>query len=182
MSATIMRYTRQWAQLVPIIRNIISDQHADVKVGIGLNFNNVDATETRSALASDADGYFVGSGQRAAAPAPAADGQQAPLAKGSATAPKIDSTGVKQLLQQVIDFVGVSVYAPITGPDFRLNELENSAFVCGDNLRYFADGVRLADLVRAGKLELHYSEFGLGGGSPGNQRVCTAYLVPWGAH
>lgn len=66
----------------------------------------------------------------------------------------------------------MSAYAPYTGPGFGLTELENSAFNCGDSLRHFADGVELATLVKAGKLELHYSEFGLGGGSAGNYKVC----------
>lgn len=178
MSATLMRFTSQWAQLVPTIRSIIGDKHADVKVGIGLNFNKLESTEALMAAKSDTDaGYWIGSGQRAAPtePMPAADGQQGVLA--AAAVPPIDSASVKHLLTHIVDFIGVSAYAPYTGPNFRLHELENSAFNCGDSLRRLADGVELADLVRAGKLELHYSEFGLGGGSAGNQKVgsCCTY-------
>lgn len=149
-----MRYTSQWATMVPQIKNIIGNKHADVKVGIGLNFNALDATETHPPAGSGFFGLF-GSGQRAA---------RYPV-------PGIDGGAVNDLITNKIDFVGISAYAPYSGPGFGLNEFENSAYNVGDALRSFGGGVNLAGLANNGKIELHYSEFGIGGGKNGNAEV-----------
>jgi hypothetical protein len=121
-----------------------------VQVGIGLNFNALEAVEGSS------QGSFLGffGGSRAS---------RYPV-------PAIDGPGVYQLLTNQIDFLGISAYAPYTGPGMGLNEFENSAFNVADSLRIHA-GVDLLSLLRSGRLELHYSEFGIGGGSEGNSAV-----------
>jgi hypothetical protein len=167
-----MRYPSQWAKLVPVVRSIIGSKHADVKVGIGLNFNHLHVVDSQyySAQAVDpSDGYWLGSGQRAVSPATLQN------ANAFSAAP-IDGAGVRGLVSEVIDFVGVSAYAPYSAPGFPKHEFENSAFNLGDALRTYANGVDLAALVRAGKIELHYSEFGLGGGENGNRQVCFVAL------
>ena len=119
MSATIMRYTSQWATMVPAIKNIIGNKHADVKVGIGLNFNALGDTETHPPQGSGLIGFLVGSGQRAS---------RYPV-------PAIDGGAVNDLLSNKIDFVGISAYAPYSGPGFSINEFENSAFNVGEALK-----------------------------------------------
>lgn len=156
MSATIMRYTSQWATMVSAIKNIIGTKNADVKVGIGLNFNALDATETHPP-AGTLFPFLLGSGQRAS---------RYPV-------PGIDGGAVRDLITNKIDFVGISAYAPYSGPGFGLSEFENSAFNVGDALRTFGGGVDLASLAKSGKIELHYSEFGIGGGKNGNAEVSS---------
>lgn len=155
MSATIMRYTSQWATMVPAIKSIVGTQYADVKVGIGLNFNALGDTETHPPQGSGLIGFLVGSGQRAS---------RYPV-------PGIDGGAINDLLSNKIDFVGISAYAPYSGASFSLNEFENSAFNVADSLKSLGGGVCLLCLVNAGKLELHYSEFGIGGGQNGNAQV-----------
>lgn len=156
MSATLMRYTSQWATLPAAIKNIVGNKHADVKVGIGLNFNALDATETHPPANSGLIGLLVGSGQRAS---------RYPV-------PGIDGAAVNDLVSNKIDFVGISAYAPYSGAGFGLSEFENSAFNVGEALKSLGGGVNLAALVNMGKVELHYSEFGIGGGQNGNAQVC----------
>lgn len=163
MSATIMRYTSQWATMVPAIKSIIGGKHADVKVGIGLNFNALDATETHPPQGSGLVGFLLGSGQRAA---------RYPV-------PGIDGGAVRDLITNKIDFVGISAYAPYSGPGFGINEFENSAFNVGDSLKSFGGGVNLAGLANSGKIELHYSEFGIGGGQNGNAAVSFHAATGW---
>lgn len=161
MSATIMRYTSQWATMVPAIKSIVGTKHADVKVGIGLNFNALDATETHPPQGTGLVGFLLGSGQRAA---------RYPV-------PGIDGGAVRDLISNKIDFVGISAYAPYSGPGFGINEFENSAFNVGDALKSFGGGVNLAGLANSGKVELHYSEFGIGGGQNGNAAVSGLRLL-----
>lgn len=157
MSATVMRYTSAWASLISAIKGTIGSQYADVKVGIGLNFNALDDTENHKVMNSGIFGFLWGSGQRASRVA----------------MPAIDGNAVSNLISNQIDFVGISAYAPYSGNGFGPNEFENSAFMVGDSLKRLANGVCLSCLVNSGKLELHYSEFGVGGGHEGNQQVRT---------
>jgi hypothetical protein len=155
MSATVMRYTSAWASLVPAIKSTIGLKLADVKVGVGLNFNALDAVEKHEAGAVSGGlfGALIGSGSRG--------GLRVPI-------PPIDATGVRDLLSNTVDFVGISAYAPYSGAGFPAREFENSAFNVGDALRSLAAGLDLASLAASGRLELHYSEFGIGGGTNGN--------------
>lgn len=168
MSATIMRYTSEWQALIPGIRSTIGNKHADVKIGIGLNFNALDAVEGgRPPPDGGLIGWLVGSGARAS---------RYPV-------PSIDAAAVNKLVSQDIDFIGISAYAPYTGPGMKLNEFENSAFNVGESLKLLANGVNIATLINSGKLELHYSEFGLGGGNEGNARPASSAAMagkqPW---
>lgn len=61
---------------------------------------------------------------------------------------------------------GISAYAPynLNGNSFSLKEFENSAFMlCDEMLNVY--GIDIKGLAASGKLELQYSEFGIGGGS-----------------
>lgn len=42
MSATIMRFASQWGDLVQTLKDRVGSEHADVKIGIGLNYNRLD--------------------------------------------------------------------------------------------------------------------------------------------
>lgn len=155
MSATLMRFTSDWASLIPTVKSIIGITYADVKVGVGLNFNALDAVE---GVTPNPTTGFLG----------------AIFGGGSTTAvntPAIQSANVNDLLSNRIDFVGVSAYSPYSGAGFSLNEFQNAAFNVGDALASLANGVSLVSLVQSGKLELHYSEFGIGGGVNGNPQI-----------
>lgn len=166
MSATMMRYTRDWASTIPDLRRMIGTTLADVKVGVGLNFNALDQTEY-SVAPNTGLGWMFGSGSRAS---------RYPV-------PSIDGAALNNLVNNEIDFIGISAYAPYSGPGMLLNEFENSAFNVGDSLRTLGNGIDLASLVNSGKLELHYSEFGIGGGNEGNAApAVSARMVgkqPW---
>jgi hypothetical protein len=129
---------------------------ADVMVGIGLNFNALDQTEY-SVAPNQGLGWIFGSGARA---------PRYPV-------PTIDGAALNNLVNNEIDFIGISAYAPYSGPGMLLNEFENSAFNVGDSLKTLGNGIDLAALVNSGKLELHYSEFGIGGGNEGNAAVSS---------
>lgn len=61
-------------------------------------------------------------------------------------APQGDPAGVKDLLENRISFIGISAYAPFTGPGFAPNELENAAFM----IRVGAAAARALSLVFSG--------------------------------
>jgi hypothetical protein len=164
-----MRQPREWASLVPLVKSIIGSTHADVKVGVGLNFAALDAVETHSVYASSAVASNTGSGQRGLY-----NVTQLPF---SSKIPPIDGQGVKELLTETVDFLGISAYAPYSGESFALNEFENSAFNVGDSLRVYAKGLELASFVRSDRLELHYGEFGIGGSQDGNMKVSIAHCA-----
>jgi len=155
MSATIMRYTQDWSSLIPGVRATLAESGlADVKVGIGLNFNRLDAVQGSGQPAGGFFGFLFG-----ARPPPPRN------------TPAIDGAAVYNLIANEIDFLGISAYAPYSGPGMPLNEFENSVFNVADSLRLHGNGLNLGALANSGKLELHYSEFGLGGGGPGNAAV-----------
>jgi hypothetical protein len=51
---------------------------------------------------------------------------------------------------------------------------QNSAFNVGNALATLANGVSLSSLAKSGKLELHYSEFGVGGGVNGLAEIAAS--------
>jgi hypothetical protein len=51
---------------------------------------------------------------------------------------------------------------------------QNSAFNVGNALATLANGVSLSSLAKSGKLELHYSEFGVGGGVNGLAQIAAS--------
>lgn len=153
MCATIMRYTSDWMSTIPSLRAIMGSDLADIKFGIGLNFNALDQTEY-SVAPNTGFGWMFGA------------------QRSDRYAPSIDAAAIYNMVTNTIDFIGISAYAPYTGPGMGLNEFENSAFNVGESLRSLG-GVDLTALINSGKVELHYSEFGIGGGNEGNAQVST---------
>lgn len=172
MSACIMRYPQDWSQMANVVRqrviggDVVGVQpriKADIRMGVGLNFNRLDDTTSVSQTYDSSRLSWL---------------MWVTGAQGTSRgAPPIDKPGVQALMNHDIDFVGLSAYAPLSGPGFALNELENSAFMFGDSMKEF--GVDVLSLLNSGKLELHYSEFGLGGGGnyAGNQPATTPAAV-----
>eukprot|EP00879_Flechtneria_rotunda_P011737 GHRR01012258.1.p1 GENE.GHRR01012258.1~~GHRR01012258.1.p1 ORF type:complete len:433 (+),score=130.19 GHRR01012258.1:664-1962(+) len=149
MSACIMRYASDWAKLVQPLKTRITTQHADVKIGVGLNFNRLDDTTSVSkTYESSRLSWMMWLMD--------AEGQ------GGGDVPPVDAAGLVELFNNQLDFVGISAYAPFTGPDMELNEFENSAFMFAEEMQNY--GVNVQSLISSGKVELQYSEFGLGGG------------------
>lgn len=122
MSASVIRYPRDWAALTSALKSRIGPL-ADVRMGIGLNFNRLDDTSSTGQTYTSSRAswllWLLG----------ATDGLG-----GGGGAPAIDAEGVRSLLG-AIDFLGVSAYAPFTGPGFRSSELENAAFMLGVGFR-----------------------------------------------
>jgi hypothetical protein len=74
--------------------------------------------------------------------------------------------------------VGISAYAPYSGAGLALNEFENAAFMFGKEMRDVYN-IDVLGLINSGKLELQYSEFGLGGGnSYGGAQVGLGTAAP----
>lgn len=168
MSATIMRYTTDWQQLIPLIKNTIGAKWADVKVGAGLSFNALDTVETTASTwgSSFLDALFAGT-------------VKAPV---NGSAPPIQVDQLKQLFADKLDFLGISAYSPFSGSNFQTTEFENAANSVAASLSSLA-GIDLASLVSSGKLQLFYSHFGIGGGSdwmaPFNEAVQACAVQPW---
>eukprot|EP00798_Chlamydomonas_sp_ICE-L_P013213 gene13213-19048_t len=82
----------------------------------------------------------------------------------SYTAPPFDRNKVIDLLSSV-EFIGISAYAPLP-VDFTTNQLQNSAF---QFYQGFQDvGINLEYIMQQKGIELHYVEYGLGGGTSQN--------------
>jgi hypothetical protein len=118
MSATVMRYPSDWAALAAPLRARVGPK-ADARVGVGLNFNRLDDTSsTGQDYTSSRVSWLLWS-------LGVTD-----FGGGGGRAPAIDAGAVKRLFEGGdVRFVGVSAYAPLTGPGFQLSELENAAFM-----------------------------------------------------
>jgi hypothetical protein len=172
MGATVAQFPQQWAQLADTMRARVlekaggkNNSDADVLIGLGINFTG---------LVKDA---------------PSGGGGAVPLfgwllaAPTSTTKPsQTTSSLIQTLFNEKLDFLGVSAYAPMSGPGFPLKELEAAAFNVRDSLASY--GVDLKKLIDTNQLELHYSELGLGGaGRDSNGRPARsardAAKTPW---
>jgi hypothetical protein len=149
MSATLMRYTSDWSQLIPLVKDTIGTNFADVKVGAGLNYNALEAVEGTATTLGSA---FLDALLSGAIRAPT-----------NASAPVIQVNVLKVLLTEKLDFLGVSAYSPFSGTDFGINEFQNAATSITQALASIV-GIDIGNLVKAGKLDLIYSRFGIGGG------------------
>ncbi|KAG2424504.1 hypothetical protein HYH02_015174 [Chlamydomonas schloesseri] len=105
----------------------------------------------------------------AAAKAPATASAAAAAAAATAAAgpassvAKIDILALGALFE-AIDFLGISAYAALDDPDFPVTALQNAAFTYFGEMRDQV-GLDVAAILRRRNLDLHYSEFGMGGGS-----------------
>jgi hypothetical protein len=164
-----MRYTTSWSNLYSFVKNTVGTDLADVKVGVGLNFNALDAVESQPLDAAPSTQTEAGRGsfwnlfgsQEPTAPA----------VKYPAIVPEIIAANVRDLLSAQLDFLGISAYFPYSSANFDLSEFEASAGQVAKDLFTLAGGVNLATLARTGKLELHYSEFGIGCGVDGKDEL-----------
>jgi hypothetical protein len=97
MSATIMRFASQWGALMPRLRDRVGTTQADVKLGVGLNFNRLDDTTSVSKTYGSSRmswlAWLVG------------------VEGGSGDAPPIDANALRTLLSQQLDFVSGPVGA-----------------------------------------------------------------------
>lgn len=161
MSATIMRFAAAWGKLMPGLRERIAGNNAgsvDVKMGVGLNFNRLDDTTSVDQQWGSSRLSWLG--------------WQMGVDENRDGVPKIDVDALQRLFTQELDFLGLSAYAPynLQGSSIPLKEFENSAFIlCQEMLDSY--DIDIKGLANSGKLELQYSEFGIGGGSSyaGNQ-------------
>ncbi len=93
---------------------------------------------------------------------------------------RFDQSKVKQLFDsKVIDFIGLSSYGEISFKPYP-TEFENTINTFAGELDYF--GISLQQLMDEG-VELHFSEFGPGGGNINGQKSGSAWSAassPWG--
>jgi hypothetical protein len=92
MSATIMRFAAQWGTLIPRLRDRVGNMHADIKMGVGLNFNRLDDTTSVSQTYGSSRLSWLAW----------LTGVEGP---GSANAPPIDANALRALISQQLDFV-----------------------------------------------------------------------------
>jgi hypothetical protein len=92
MSATIMRFAAQWGNLIPRLRDRVGNAHADIKMGVGLNFNRLDDTTSVSQTYGSSRLSWLAW----------LTGVQGP---GAADAHPIDANALRSLISQQLDFV-----------------------------------------------------------------------------
>jgi hypothetical protein len=148
-SAALMRYTSDWVQLIPLVKDTVGMDLADVKVEAGLNFNALEAVEGTATTLGSA---FLDALLSGIISAPT-----------NAGAPVIQVDMLKVLLMEKLDFLGVSAYSPFSGVDFGVAEFQLEAKTVTQALAGIV-GVDIGGLVKSGELELIYSQFGIGGG------------------
>lgn len=168
MSATLMRFTSDYEKLIPLIKDTIGSDWADVMVGAGLNYNALDAVEGPAMTlgSSFLDGILAGIIK--------------PPTNSSAPAIQVDA--LKRLLTDKLDFLGISAQSPFSGSSFSTNEFFNAATSVSQALASLV-GLDLPSLVDAGQLELIYTSFGIGGGEDWMSALSTsvesAAKAPW---
>lgn len=179
-----MRFSSDWASLFPVVKNIIGSSLADVKVGVGLNFNALDGVESQPLDdASTTTNTQNEAGMGSFWSIFVGQASTAPKVKFPANVPEINAAAVNDLLSNKADFLGISAYYPYTGANFQVTEFESSARKVAEDLANLAGGLNIVTLADSGKLELHYGEFGIGCGVDGKNEpsssadACAA--APW---
>jgi hypothetical protein len=181
-----MRFASDWAALFPVVKSIIGNSLADIKVGVGLNFNALDAVESQpleGSTASSTAGSQLEAGMGSFWSAFGLSTPSAPAVCYPSSVPAINPASVRDLLANKADFLGISAYYPYSGADFVPAEFEASARQVATDLSRLAGGLDLASLAGSGKLELHYSEFGIGCGVDGKNQIAPSATAcaqaPW---
>ena len=103
MGSTISKFPRDWASVVDSVKARVGGD-ADVLMGIGINFTGLSKEATNQGIPLLA------------------------VLFGTPVDLPPDPAGIKALVEDKLAFIGVSAYAPITGPGFSPSELENAAF------------------------------------------------------
>ena len=175
MGATVFRYPGQYKRLLSSVRQTIIDASSStsrvasqsspgIKMGLSFNFRMVDGGQAPSNQASTQEtisrAVFPGSSLTLG---PILSSFLAPNVgvRSSSNAPPFDASSVIDLIS-ALDFIGISAYAPLD-LDFEQNDLQNSAFNFMAELTQ-ALGTDADKLIRSRGIELHFVEFGVGGG------------------
>jgi hypothetical protein len=157
MSATIMRFASDWSKLVDPMRGRIlgKSSNVTVKIGVGLNFNRLDDTSSVTKEWGSSRLSWLAWQVGIDPPAGSREG-----------VPQIDEDALHDLFNNKLDFLGVSAYAAyrINGGSIDLDEYENSAFMLCNEMKD-SYNIDIKGMANSGKLELQYSEFGIGGGT-----------------
>ncbi|KAL4440114.1 hypothetical protein ABPG75_003115 [Micractinium tetrahymenae] len=156
MGATVFFYSKDWQQVAADMRSLIADGGgAGSRVHVGLGINNAKLCGCILVPIVDQREYL--------AKFPAAF----QAVKGEFDLPAIQS------MFSAIDYVGLSAYIPQANINFQPCDLEGLMTRLDQEFAFY--GLTLKDLLAAGK-EIHWSEFGVGGGtSPqGDKKATTA--------
>jgi hypothetical protein len=152
-----MRFASEWSKLVDSMRGRIlgKSSNVTVKIGVGLNFNRLDDTSSVTKEWGSSRLSWLAWQVGVEPPAGSREG-----------VPQIDDGALRDLFNNKLDFLGVSAYAAyrINGGSITLDEYENSAFMLCNEMKD-SYNIDIKGLANSGKLELQYSEFGIGGGT-----------------
>lgn len=158
MSATVMYHPQQYIRMMDVVRaNLLKDRPdswaPSLKIGLQMNYNKLCACVEEDAIHPD----FESS-----------------LAK---IIHHFDLPAIKRVFQAT-EFIGMSSY-PSLSPGFRESDLENALWQFARELKFF--GVSLEKLTMVAGKELHWTEYGVGGGmcQSGN---CIAKTAAQAAH
>ncbi|GIL64350.1 hypothetical protein Vafri_18320, partial [Volvox africanus] len=176
MSATVLSYPREYTQLVDemrerllagMLRAGVSDEYMDIQrsltqVGVSFNFNKVSQVNTGGGAgggsAASVLSRFVGFG-----PFGAITSNLGGRGLLQARSKGFDLVGLQGLFEK-IDFLGISAYAALDDPNFPTTALQNAAFTFFGEMRDNV-GLDAAAILHRRRIDLHYSEFGMGGGA-----------------
>ncbi|MEW5304148.1 MAG: hypothetical protein WDW36_006780 [Sanguina aurantia] len=211
MSATVLYYPRAYELLARELHGTIttgipgtpaSVAYDDrVKTGVSFNFNKLDAPDAATPDQDQNGAFGIGSfvfrllygvgnknarrrrGRRHGVPGPDLPrGCGVPAARrcACARAPSLSKDSIVNLLNTV-GFVGISAYHSLP-VDITANDMQASAL--GFFQEFSAFGIDVQSIVIKRGIELHYSEFGLGGGSSFANKVPAANVQaaannPW---
>lgn len=196
MGATIFRYPGQYKKLLKSIPQEIIDASSSTasrvesqsgpSINMGLSFNYVmvdgnqspyntlSTSDTISQAVLPGTGIIFG---------PLLTSFLAPSVgvRTSSSAPAFDAASVIDLLSS-LNFLGISAYAPLD-LDFSQNALQNSAFNFVSEMSK-ALNTNMDRLIRQHGIEIHYVEFGVGGGQDAQGQAPTqdpseAAKKPW---
>ncbi|EFJ48011.1 hypothetical protein VOLCADRAFT_91598 [Volvox carteri f. nagariensis] len=170
MSATVLYHPREYLQLVEEMRErlLMGMRRAGapdsyIKVGVSFNFNKVTQVNTGGGAgggsAASVLSRFVGFGPFGSAVTSAMTGR----GLRQAAAASFDLRALQDLFEK-IDFLGISAYAALDDPNFPMTALQNAAFTFFGEMRNDV-GLDAAAILRRRRIDLHYSEFGMGGGA-----------------
>ena len=147
MGATVFAYPNEWMEVADRIRNrIVTLRAQDGRAGpvlVGIGANNLKACGCEYIGIVDAYEYLKALNSTF-------DPSKYP-----------DLPAVKQLYKSV-DFIGISAYIPMPVPDFEMCQLEGLLERMDIELALY--NMSLTEITDAGT-ELHYSEYGVGGGT-----------------
>lgn len=156
MGATVFFHPREWQEVANQLRSRITGGQSNSNVYIGVGLNNAKLCGCILVPIIDQREY---------------------LAKFPAAFEEVESEfdlpAIQALFNSAVDYIGLSAYIPQASVRFEACALEGLMTRLDQEFQYY--GLTLKDLIAKGK-EVHWIEFGVGGGSSptGDKKATTA--------